>query len=243
MTGIFSKNPIRIPIKLVDGQWEFFYGGPIPVRNGTVGDLLVDKNAVENKEFLDLLKRKSKYKILDAGTELYVSLTIRRDTPLEPKLKDTIIQMNDVRSKLGEDFYFTARSDDTKFIPIEIGEAAPLPNELLPSSEGGVWLCLQGTQPTGISTSRVYLPEAVSKEPLESLNHAFTMLSEVYEPWRKSHTGNIYDRVLYKENNGFWYPLNVLRNAAIARDEHELIRDHWARISQQLPFLQPNSKT
>jgi len=99
---------------------------------------------------------------------------------------------------------------------------------------GGVWLHLQGSEPKGISTSSVKVPDEISKEPLESLNYAFTRLSEKYEPWRKSHTGNIYERFLYKEKNGRWYPLDVLRNAAIAKDEHQLIREQWALLSEQL---------
>ena len=34
----------------------------------------------------------------------------------------------------------------------------------------------------------------------------------VFEPWRKSHTGNIYGRIFYKEKNSKWYPIDVLRN-------------------------------
>ena len=93
---------------------------------------------------------------------------------------------------------------------------------------------LEGLQAKGISTRTVQLPDNAFDCRAESLNPAFTMLSESYEPWRKSHTGNIYDRIYYQEKNGKWYPLNVLRNAAIAKDEHQLIREQWARISKTL---------
>ena len=81
------------------------------------------------------------------------------------------------------------------------------------------------------------VPQPVSVQPLESLNHAFTKLSELYEPWRQSHTGNVYTRVLFQETNGKWYPLEVLRKAATARDEHALIKAHWSRIEQQLLLI------
>ena len=51
---------------------------------------------------------------------------------------------------------------------------------------------------------------------------------------RKSHTGSIYGRVLYKETNERWYPLDVLRNKAIATDEHELVNQMWEELSTQL---------
>ena len=77
MTDIFKRNPIRIPVKLVDGQWEFFYGGKVPVADGTIGDLIIDKTSVEDKEFLKPLTHKSDHKILDVGTKLLVALTIK----------------------------------------------------------------------------------------------------------------------------------------------------------------------
>ncbi len=56
------------------------------------------------------------------------------------------------------------------------------------------------------------------------MNIALTRLSEQYEPWRKAHTGNVYDRVIYKESNGRWYPLNVMRNSISAKkEEHPLV--------------------
>lgn len=103
-----------------------------------------------------------------------------------------------------------------------------------PKATGGVWLRLDGIQPKGLSTSRVVVPREVSSDPLNSLNHAFTRLSEEYEPWRISHTGNIYTRVLYEERNGRWYPLEVLRNAAEAQAEHALVQERWRQISEKL---------
>jgi hypothetical protein len=97
--------------------------------------------------------------------------------------------------------------------------------------EAGLWLYLQGSQPKGVVSSSIYVPSPVSEEPLDSLNHAFTKLSESYEPWRKSHTGNIYQRVLYQEKNGKWYPLSVVREAAIAKDEHQMVRELWTSIA------------
>jgi hypothetical protein len=59
---------------------------------------------------------------------------------------------------------------------------------------------------------------------VESLNIALTRLSERYEPWRKAHTGNVYDRVIYKESNDKWYPLDVMRNSIAAKQaEHPLV--------------------
>lgn len=52
MTDIYTKTPIRIPVKLVDGQWEYFYGGGLHVCNGAVGDLVIDKRTNRRQEIL-----------------------------------------------------------------------------------------------------------------------------------------------------------------------------------------------
>ena len=130
----------------------------------------------------------------------------------------------------------------TRFVKVYIGNPTSSQIKKLSIDTGGVWLQLQGTQPKSITTSSIIVNPNISSLPLESLNQAFTRLSEIYEPWRKSHTGNIYNRVFYQEKNGQWYPLSVLRNAAIAKDEHKLIKDQWVKILQSLSLLNFNSK-
>jgi hypothetical protein len=78
------------------------------------------------------------------------------------------------------------------------------------------------------------LPEGITDEEVDSLDYAFILLSEKFEPWRRSHTGNIYERIFYQEESGIWHPLNVLRNAAIASKEQRFIRAQWQDICRQL---------
>ncbi|WP_250473096.1 hypothetical protein [Caballeronia sp. GAFFF1] len=228
----FAKSTLRVPVKLVDGRWEFFYGGAVPAREGTVGELVIDRQAIADRKFLELLNRKTEHKILDAGTALRVALTVRPDIALDEALKKHLLTSTSMN--FSGEYLKTLRSNDTQFVEVTIGEPSPQQREKRPDDIGGIWLTVQGNQPKGIATSRVEVPDEVSDTPLDSVNHAFTRLSEKYEPWRKSHTGNIYDRVLYQEKNGRWYPLNVLRNAALARDEHELIRARWEEIAETL---------
>lgn len=229
--------PVRIPVQFVNGRWEFLYGGGVPAREGAVADLVLARDAIADKQFLALLNKRTEHKILAAGTELLVALTVRPNVQLSESLKEHLIAKNTV--SLSANYYHTLRSDETRFVKVSIGGPTTQQKKRNPGGEGGIWLSVQGTQPKGIVTSQVIVPPEVSETPLDSLNHAFTRLSEDYEPWRKSHTGNIYDRVLYREKNESWYPLNVLRDAALARDEHQLIRAQWQQIAKalQLPLL------
>lgn len=97
----------------------------------------------------------------------------------------------------------------------------------------------EGTKATGLMSSLIELPEFVSKEPAISLNHAFTLLSETYEPWRMSHTGNVYTRFLYRESNGLWFPLELLRHAELAQKEQEIAAGLWNRFMRQMTSKKP----
>lgn len=240
MSDFYPKTPIRVPVRLVDGVWEFFYGGGLLVKNGTIGELILEKYTIEDHELLARLQRKSEYKILEVNTELRVALTIKPFSQIEDNLKKLLFTMN--ANELG-DYTLDSLSPDTQFLRVYIGNPTSRQQKIRPKDTGGIWLQLHGTQPKSIETSTVIVPTQISSLPLESLNHTFTRLSEVCEPWRKSHTGNIYNRVLYQEKNGRWYPLSVLRNAAIAKDEHELIKDQWVQILRNLTSLDPNSNS
>lgn len=68
----------------------------------------------------------------------------------------------------------------------------------------------QGTKPGKLLPCRCGLPTL--NEETMSLNHAFTRISEVYEPDRISHTGNVFERAYYK-NGDHWIPLEKRRDA------------------------------
>jgi hypothetical protein len=95
------------------------------------------------------------------------------------------------------------------------------------TSRGGPWLITEGIEGVGLASTRVKLPPEVPVDPVASLNHAYTKLSEAFETWRISHTGNIYKRVLHRERNEKWYPLDVLRNGALQQTEHETAQMLW----------------
>jgi len=236
MTDIFKRNPIRIPVKLVDGQWEFFYGGEVPVRDGTIGDLVVDKNQIEDKKFLKSLTRPTDHKIFDIGTKLLVALTVKPDVPLDDELRKQLIPRDDSNLKIESGSVGIALSPDTRFLPVYVDAFSEFQYRPAPNEEGGVWLRVEGLEPKNVISSSIELPEAIEANAADSLNHAFTILSEIYEPWRKSHTGNIYQRVFYQERNNKWYPIDVLRKAKEATEEHRLIREQWARITEKLNF-------
>ena len=234
MNNFYKQATLRVPMKLVNGQWEYFYGGALPVKDGTVADMIVDESSFTDKAFINTLKQRSRHKILDEDTELLVALTIKPEPKLDKKIKHHLIPIHFPDIQVSTVFHNNHLSPDTMFVTIKIGGPTDQQVATNDGDGGGLWLDIQGLQPKGLVSSSINLPEGVSDEPAISLNHAFTLLSQAYEPWRKSHTGNIYSRMFYKEKNSRWYPLEILRNTSIAKEEHQLIKEQWDRISKSL---------
>jgi hypothetical protein len=221
-----SSKTIRVPVKLVDGRWELIYGGDVKVEEGAIGELHLDQMYFSNKKFLKALTFKRRVAILQTGTELRVALTVKPD--LDSRLRDFLLPRDDTRHT-----HSSKLSVDSRFVSIRLG--GPTDAQRKKNVEqGGLFLLLEGMEPRAIESGLVTLPAAQNLESVDSLNYAFTRLSEVFEPWRKAHTGSIYERVFYLERNGYWYPLKDLRDRALATAERELIAELWANVAQQL---------
>lgn len=233
LNNYFQRTPTRIPVRLVDGSWEFFYGGAVPVRDGTIGELIIAKESIFDPKFLRSLRKRSEYRVLDEGTELMVALSVRDGQSVPESLMKLLREIQP--GELSNEYFWVPRPNCTRFAPIVVGPPGSSFARQRPAKPGGVWLQLEGMQPKGVVVSSVELPKEITSDSFDSFNHAFTKLSEVFEPWRRSHTGNIYTRVLYRESNRKWYPLERLRSAAEATEEHALIKQRWSEFISLFP--------
>ncbi|MFO1262699.1 MAG: hypothetical protein U1E84_05055 [Rhodoferax sp.] len=221
-----STKVIRVPVKLVDGGWELLYGGAVKVKEGAIGDLHLDQMYFTDKKFLKALTIKRRVEVLAAGTELRVALSVK------PGLDATL--WSHLLARDATPHRHTAKiSGDTRFVSIRLGgpTAAQQKKKV---NHGGLFLLLEGMEPRAIESGMVNLPPVPGLDPVDSLNYAFTRLSEVFEPWRKAHTGSIYERIFYLERDQHWYPLKDLRDRALATAERALIKDLWAAVAEQL---------
>jgi hypothetical protein len=166
---------------------------------------------------------KYSHQVLPTGITLLVALTIKPKPVLSDDLKSHLKSRDEF--KLSYDYHKSNLSVVTRFVEITISNPTRKQKDLLEDT-GGVFLQFDGLRQTGIFTTSIKLPIKEDDKDVfvDSLNYAFTRLSEEYEPWRISHTGNIYDRIFYKENNGSWYPIDLLRNViSVKKDEHKLV--------------------
>ena len=172
------------------------------------------------------ISHKHRHMVLPIGSTLLVALTIRHQADLSADLKKHLKLRNNY--DLGNAFHTSKLSVDTQFIEVTVSDPTTQKELKDTDAGGGVFLQFDGLRQTGILTSSIKLPikdkDGDNDKVADSLNYAFTCLSEEYEPWRKSHTGNIYDRIFYKEKNDKWYPIDVLRNiVSVKKEEHLLV--------------------
>lgn len=68
---------LTLPVKMVNGQWEFLLGGAVPVKDGTLAELTVPLDRITDAEFAKRVTAESTVKVLPAGSTLYVALSDR----------------------------------------------------------------------------------------------------------------------------------------------------------------------
>lgn len=225
---------VRLPVRFVDGHWESIYGGPLQLRDGAYGELKLSLKDIADTALARALCEKRDVHVFGPGTELRIALTVRTEMPRE--ISRYFVNPSEMRIAPTQ-----RPAAGTRFIPVQVGGQA---RGAVTQRPHGVWLAFEGFEATRLDSGAIDLPEGLMSEPAISLNHAFTVLSEACEPWRKAHTANIYDRVFYQEQNGFWYPLDDLRQRELASVERKVVQSVWNDVSRQLglPFDSKQTK-
>jgi hypothetical protein len=232
---------VTIPVKRVGERWEFFYGGDVPVKQGTLGELSLSANQITDERFRQRVSQELTVKILEEGQPLLVALSDRSS--------------NGGHLGTWPDVYpLGVPPGTTRFERITLGPPKPKvsdkPEKTQPELDGiaetgGLWLKLKGMERTELAASTVVMPAGFKPETAISLNHAVTLLSQQYEKHRISNTGNVYTRVFYFEENSVWYPLNDLRQGVQAAEERKLLSDLWGEVEKKLgwrPMPVPEKK-
>jgi len=227
---------VTVPVKRVGERWEFFYGGDVPVKDGTVADLTVNTGDVTDKEFVKRVTQEAMVHVLPEGTELCVALSDRSPS---------------TTARLGnwpEKYPIALPPGTTRIERILLGPPKAKRNQPQAKLEGvadavekqgGLWLKVKGLDCCELHGSTVLLPQGFDPVQAVSLNHAFTTLSERYEAHRLSHTGNVYERIFYQDRDGAWYPLDDLRRGVLVGVERALMVAVWTQVETLLGWRPP----
>lgn len=183
---------VRIPVRVNDnGRVELRHGRPLPkMRDGTIGILEVPHYAITDNELFDRLQEKRVEPFLEPESVVMFAI----DGDHTPK---------DIRNHLilGESFGINV----PHLVNVELKES---PLNLL----------LRGTSRARLGSVTCWIP-ALDIEA-KSLNHAYRLISERFEPERISHTGNVFELGYYEDEEKGWMPLEYRR--AYLEDKYDI---------------------
>ncbi|MBK9173216.1 MAG: hypothetical protein IPM28_09460 [Chloracidobacterium sp.] len=196
-----QKKTIKIPIRIVDGQVQYLYGGDLPKIRNVSGDLVIPAFALRDPVQAEELSREDGSEMLPAGSELMINVNV--DTYSKgvlTKLRNPFQDLPAVAPKEG-------------FVRFRLDE--PL------------YLWHRGTKSSQLNPCKAFIVDL--NEKATSLNHAYTIASKKFETKRTSNTGNVFKHVYYKSKHG-WEPLEWLRERLDAQFEQRYLRSDNAEV-------------
>jgi hypothetical protein len=185
---------VVVPVTIRGGQIVPFYGGEMPkLREGAVMDLITEEAAFLDRSELERFNKDDIREILPTGTEMYA--VIARDDQKFHKVAEKIAA-------------FPPPGGATVLIPFKLA--------------GPLRLHLRGTRKAELMSCLCDLGIEGDEFPT-SVNQAYSRLSEKYETWRRSHTGNVFTKVYFRVPGiNAARPLEDLRIACEAEAEKSL---------------------
>ena len=185
---------IVVPLTIRGGVLVPFYGGKMPpLKEGSVVDLIAEETAFQNAADVARFDAEKGVTIRQPGEKLWAVISRRGLLQIGPEI------LNGLTVE-----------------PMPSGEWGMVPFTL----DEPLVLQLRGTKLAELTACRCRL-DTRDGLPVTSVNDAYTRLSEHHEPWRRSHTGNVFTKV-YFEDGKIVRPLDVLRARVTAEFEKEL---------------------
>lgn len=181
---------VRIPIRVQDGAITYAEKGEMPkLKEGATGTLHVSDDALadtnEHRRFTDGARQM----VLPSSASVWMLMRPRPEKePLDAEQEDYLQQ--EQRPPM---------PNDKKGVVVRVLLREPL------------WAQHAGTPDARVEECLCHLPGRPDVEA-DSLNQAYTRLSEVFEPHRTTHTGSIYTKTFWRDTaESRWYSLDALR--------------------------------
>lgn len=245
----FDKT-ITIPVRIQDGQVTFLYSHRFPpLLDGVEGKLIVPEDAIADKRWKTLLSLPVIVELLPANTVIGIAVKCDHvwdakelgwlDNDFKPwqavtydeltgEIKEGLILESRYISVMSSFLTKRLRSPYYYFL-VKVCLQEPLRLEL------------RGTSKPRLLDCRCHIPalKADEKQFADSLNEAYTRISEVFEPTRRSHTGNIFLLCAVKLPKG-WTLLDNLRSICEAEYE-QWLQEQLSKI-EAMPKLEKCQK-
>lgn len=190
-----QEKTVRIPVRiLTHGRIDYLHGGPLPkMKEGTIGDLVVPERSITEKEDVYRLQQEKLVQFLPSGSVVKFAVN-GRHAPAELKQ-----HLEDIA---------TLGMKKSHAVPVILDKMA-------------LALRLRGTKLATLERVTCWIPSLEIRA--QSLNHAYRLISEQFEPRRISHTGNVFE-LGYCKPFDRWVSLDALRKTITARSEMQFSR-------------------
>jgi hypothetical protein len=177
MTQSSSGGLLRIPVRMIEGRWEFALGGLVPVKEGAKAELVVEQSFISDKKFLKAIKRRERHRVLDEGVSLLVGLTIRPQKPLPTALERLLIHLNDAKTMTERGQVVIGDRDEfcriNAFVEVKLAALNKKQIRLFSEERGGLWLLTEGFKAKGLASSTIQILDRNCYEPQSRAHSAF----------------------------------------------------------------------
>lgn len=164
---------VVIPLLWQNGQWQCEIGPMPEIKPGTKAELYLHSTAFKDEREIQQFSHAESVALLPKGFVLLACMTLKKEHP-----KEAYRFPNDKIPLPGIGYpHF--------FIPFSLEEA--------------LLIRLRGTKKAQLEPCKCRIPALDDLAEVDSVNQAYTRISEKYEPWRKSHTGDVFQKVYLAE--------------------------------------------
>jgi hypothetical protein len=179
-----AAKTVHVPVRIEKGQVTLLHGGKkLVLKNGATGTLILYASTILDEELRKQLSQVTSVELLPTGARLMADVNPRNSSETD----------RDVLRKDSRCGYIHG----TGHFHIALHLHGPL------------LLQLKGTKKPSLLPCPITIP-ALDGQPVESVNEAYTVVSQRYEAHRRSHSGNVFQKVLFLHRDD-WRPLKELR--------------------------------
>lgn len=191
----WEDKTVRIPIRVINGEIKYFYGGELPlIENGVIGELILPEYSIKDERFIQVSQMEEKVEFLKSETSIAVGIS-KKSIPEDKKkflLKiPTVVWTTD------------------SYVQVELLE--PL------------FLLIRGSKKSTLSNVKCYIPSLQCEA--DSINSAYSIISQAFETHRRSHTGNVFEKCFFQYDD-LWYSLDFKRDIEEGTYEENLFLDY-----------------
>lgn len=182
---------VNVPLIVRNGRLEFLHSEKMPIlREGAIGEVVLPVDAIKDSRWLEALNAKGKHELFPVDETLWVKLDLRSERQGSQDGKIGITRAQKANACWCDHHLDTTLPSGEVWTMIKL--RSPLSLEL------------RGEKKARLQGGKCFIPILDELQEISeaiSLNQACTWLSQAFETWRHSHSGNAFTRVYVAQDD------------------------------------------